>query len=346
MDGGDLSTQSEDKQPAENQPKQTGEQQPEEQQPAENQKPKNTEIHLTRRQAILYPALGLAGVLVGKRILTWIGNSLQSFKPQFNVHINSDKEIKSSNLSETKRALITASNRYERTDGRLNGYIEIDFTTEKGLAIARIYKGFDLLAANVYQKGTKPIIPREVNCSTFTFVAQGPGLAEKVVKTRPDFLKNEELLARVLEGEKLNSDWEKRHEAFSTFWIYSGYRDYHTFRIPTECKLQLKKDNVLYTIEGLEALTDGDENLFAEFWIRRKDFEDYKTFKEQYDTFARIRKEFGDSVSAEQAAKKLHSLAATYSQQRDSSDFTKFMEHYVLFSEAARRVEESRRQEK
>ena len=245
----------------------------------------------------------------------------------------------------TKIALITASNRYELSDGRLNGYIEIDFTTEEGLAIARIYKGSDLLAVNVDERGTKPIIPRELNYTSFTFVVQGPGLAKKVVKTNPDFLENEELLARVIEGEKL--DWKKRYKVFYHFDIDDfNHRDYHGIRIPTECSLQLKKDNVLYRINGLEALTAEDENLFAEFWIRRNEFKDYKTFKGEYDKFERIRKELGDSVPAEQAAKKLHSLAVTYKQQGDSSDFTKFMEQYTLFSEAVRRVEESRQQEK
>lgn len=305
-------------------------------------------VHLNRRDFLRFgakvSAVTTVGTLAGLKVLGGIWNWTKSFKPKFKVCIYSDREIEINRLSERQRALIAKSSAYPDIYGKLNGYMKIDFDTKKGLARAEIRRYSTLLTGNVHEneKENPCIIERERGESSFTFVAKSPDFSrEKVVEVTPTFLDNKQLLAKIVEATKIKKeDWSKVEKYFSNFYLssWSGCRSYHGYSIPTDCIIRIKGDSVCYDIEGLEALTDGNRNLFAEYWLRRNAFDSYDSFKEKYDVFAKIRKKIKDPVALDGA--RGSKLLSFYNHtEHKFESYESFRKDYSLFADASARAE-------
>jgi hypothetical protein len=220
------------------------------------------------------------------------------------------------------------------------------------VARAKIYNGDTLLDEEVHEDGKMPLIKRSEWSNKmplikrsewsnrFTFLANSPDFNNKVVEIKPDFLDNKQLLTRVVEGAKLGSD---RDKVFYHFDIspYYNRRDYHNFDIPTDCTFQLKGDPVTYHIEGLPLLLDSgkkelNRNLFAEFWLRKDQFESSEAFKEMYDLFAKIRPEVEKAESIHDRSKVFERFYREYGNSFKSN--VRFRQEYTLFEQIARRA--------
>ncbi len=246
----------------------------------------DTEIHLTRRQALTATALGFGGAAVGTVVTAsaityplvgfwdWLHLKIE-FKPKFLVRIYSKEELEQSTLSDDRKKLVAES--------KLSGYIRVGYKSGDPLVKVHIYGSGPQTLDKSMVDGEYVRIPRILGDGTYTYVVSSPSLGSqrKRVAT-PHFLTDLELLEKIVEADKLeHENYKKRHRSFPSF-IYWADRIYKGLQVPTQCSIQIKGDPVHYRINGLEQLVGGDKTLFAEYWLEKNKFTSYNDFLDSY----------------------------------------------------------------
>jgi hypothetical protein len=293
---------------------------------------KMAEKGITRREFVtgLIPAAAAIGSWEIAKF-GWRRRTRAGLEPVIGVFIfNKEKTEK---LPRSTKKLI-AECRYSTR----RGYIAVGFNSEDDNARADIRHEYSGLFGDGIQEGCgRGFIKRDLAYAHFNFVANGPKIGtNREFKAERYLLYNEDLLEKIIEAKNLEAEEGRleREKVFPKFDIQ--FRNYFKHEVANWCRIQLQ-DGVEYYVDGAEVLTDGDKNMFAEFWLARHRHKNFKEFKEAYDMFTKIRIDVEKARSGEEKAGKLFDSFIKNKHKYASSK--EFNDSYNGFAEAAYRIE-------